>query len=75
MEKFDELSLHKFEGSCARSEQRFAAVRAAPSQECRPGSLSPAQRKPDTPTQVNDTPRAFPKGHMGLKMATTQQAR
>eukprot|EP00964_Phaeocystis_antarctica_P081067 scaffold50681_cov59-Phaeocystis_antarctica.AAC.2 len=28
------------------------------------------------PTQVNDSPRAFPKGHMGLKqkMATTQQA-
>ena len=35
-----------------------------------------AQRKPNMPTQVNDSPRAFPKGHMGLKqkMATTQQA-
>ena len=40
------------------------------------------QRKPDTPTQVGDTPRAFSKGRMGLqekvltqKMATTQQAR
>ena len=39
----------------------------------------PGQRKPNTPTQVNDVPRAFSKGHMGFqqkqKMATTQQAR
>ena len=59
------------------SEQKFEATTIHPHRSAGQAACRRAQRKPDTPTQVNDTPRAFSKGHMGLKqkMATTQQAR
>eukprot|EP00964_Phaeocystis_antarctica_P030029 scaffold16922_cov51-Phaeocystis_antarctica.AAC.2 len=64
----------KFEGSVS------ATLRAAPShRSAGQAACRRAQRKPDTPTQVNDTPRTFSKGRMGLqqkqKLPTTQQAR